>query len=49
MASDRLDPPGIYFGTSSGHVFASRDGGEGFHVIAEYLPRVLSVSVVLER
>jgi photosystem II stability/assembly factor-like uncharacterized protein len=49
MASDRLDPPGIYFGTSSGHVFASRDTGERFHVIAEYLPRVLSVSVVVEQ
>lgn len=49
MASDRLDPAGIYFGTSSGHVFASRDAGERFHVIAEYLPRVLSVSVVVER
>ncbi|MGH7502323.1 MAG: WD40/YVTN/BNR-like repeat-containing protein [Longimicrobiales bacterium] len=49
MAWDRLEPAGIYFGTSSGHVFASRDAGERFQVIAEYLPRVLSVSVVVER
>jgi photosystem II stability/assembly factor-like uncharacterized protein len=49
MASDRLDPAGVYFGTSSGHVFASRDAGERFQVIAEYLPRVLCVSVVVER
>jgi hypothetical protein len=27
-AADTLEPLGLYFGTSSGHLFASRDGGE---------------------
>lgn len=40
---DGLDPCGVYFGTSSGHLFASRDGGETWRVIAGFLPRILSV------
>ena len=28
MTNDALDPVGVYFGTSSGHLFASRDAGE---------------------
>ena len=34
---------GIYFGTSSGHVFASEDSGEHWKLAAELLPRVLCV------
>jgi photosystem II stability/assembly factor-like uncharacterized protein len=44
MAADTLDPLGIYFGTSSGHLFASRDGGDSWQLIAGYLPRILSVT-----
>ncbi len=44
LTSDSADPCGLYLGTSGGHVFASRDGGESWEVIAEYLPRILSVS-----
>jgi photosystem II stability/assembly factor-like uncharacterized protein len=43
---DRHAPCGVYFGTSSGHLFASRDAGDSWHTIAEYLPRILSVSAV---
>lgn len=43
MATDNRDPCGVYFGTSGGHVFASRNAGESWRLIANYLPRVLSV------
>ena len=43
MAIDARDPCGVYFGTSGGHVFASRDAGESWRLIANYLPRVLSI------
>lgn len=44
MCNDGHDPVGIYFGTSSGHLFASRDGGARWSLVAGYLPRVLSVT-----
>jgi len=36
-------PCRAYFGTSGGHVFASMDGGASWRLLAELLPRVLSV------
>lgn len=44
MDNDTLDPVGLYFGTSSGHVFGSRDRGDSWMTIAEYLPRVISIT-----
>lgn len=44
LASDGLDPCGFYFGTSSGHLFASRDGGEAWNLVCGYLPGILSVA-----
>ena len=44
MATDARDPCGVYFGTSGGNVFASRDAGDSWRLIANYLPRVLSVT-----
>jgi ethanolamine utilization protein EutA (predicted chaperonin) len=43
MATDQLDSAGIYIGTSTGQVFASRDSGGSWEPIVEYLPRILSV------
>jgi photosystem II stability/assembly factor-like uncharacterized protein len=43
IACDGLAPCGLYFGTSSGHLFASRDGGDNWEIIAGFLPRILSV------
>jgi photosystem II stability/assembly factor-like uncharacterized protein len=43
MATDRADPAGIYFGTTSGAVFASADEGETWRPIAEHLPLISSV------
>jgi hypothetical protein len=43
MATDTLDDAGIYVGTSTGQVFFSRDAGDHWEVLADYLPPVLSV------
>ena len=43
LATDDASPPGLYLGTSSGHLFAGRDGG-AWREIAAYLPKVLSVT-----
>ncbi|HEX6939198.1 MAG TPA: hypothetical protein VF158_07275 [Longimicrobiales bacterium] len=47
MDTDGLDPCGVYFGTSSGHLFASRDGGDNWELLAGFLPRILSVTVTV--
>jgi len=50
MAIDTYDSPGLYFGTSTGQVFASADEGDTWNEIASYLPGIASVEVaVLER
>jgi photosystem II stability/assembly factor-like uncharacterized protein len=49
MATDRLDPVGLYFGTSSGSVYASADEGEHFACIAEHLPTITSVETLMLR
>ena len=36
---------GLYFGTTSGAVWASRDGGESWGCIVEHLPKIFSVRV----
>jgi photosystem II stability/assembly factor-like uncharacterized protein len=47
MAIDALDTPGLYFGTSTGQVFASADEGESWSEIASYLPGITSVEVAV--
>jgi len=47
MAIDALDVPGLYFGTSTGQVFASADEGESWSEIASYLPAISSVEVAV--
>ncbi|HSR49730.1 MAG TPA: sialidase family protein [Acidobacteriota bacterium] len=43
MAVDRLEPCGIYFGTTGGQVYCSADGGDHWTAIVRDLPSVLSV------
>jgi photosystem II stability/assembly factor-like uncharacterized protein len=43
MDSDDADPCGVYFGTSTGHLFTSRDSGTTWQLAAAFLPRILSV------
>ncbi len=45
MAVDTLDECGIYFGTSGGQVYASRDSGDSWTTIVHDLPAVMSVEV----
>lgn len=43
MDADGIEPCGLYFGTTNGQLFASRDGSEHWRVPARFLPRILSV------
>lgn len=45
MAVDRLDPCGVYFGTTGGQVYVSADSGDHWESITHDLPAVLSVEV----
>ena len=47
MAIDAYDEPGLYFGTSTGQLFASRDEGDSWTEIASYLPGIASVEVAV--
>ena len=47
MAIDSYDEPGVYFGTSTGQLFASADEGENWSEIASYLPPIRSVEVAV--
>jgi hypothetical protein len=45
LVSDAEDPCGLYVGTTTGQVFASRNQGNNWTKVADGLPTVLSVSV----
>ncbi len=45
MSVDRLEPCGVYFGTTGGQVYASADDGDHWTPIVRDLPAVLSVEV----
>jgi hypothetical protein len=47
LAVDTLETPGVYFGTSTGQLFASADEGESWSEIAGYLPGIASVEAVV--
>ena len=46
LATDALDPAGVYFGTSNGSVYASRDEGETWECIARDLPAISSIETM---
>jgi photosystem II stability/assembly factor-like uncharacterized protein len=43
MCVDDGDPTGVYLGTRDGCVYASRDEGDSFTLVADHLPDVLSI------
>ena len=45
MSVDKIDPCGIYFGTTGGQVYCSNDDGDSWQAIVHDLPAVLSVEV----
>jgi photosystem II stability/assembly factor-like uncharacterized protein len=47
MTFDSHDQPALYFGTSTGQVYASTDDGESWSEIANYLPDIWSVEVAV--
>jgi hypothetical protein len=47
MATDTLDPAGVYFGTRSGKLFASEDGGNSWRLAIDGLPPVVCVRAVV--
>ena len=43
MTADAREPAGIYFGTTSGEVWGSRDEGRTFRCLARHLPHIYAV------
>ena len=43
LTADAQDPVGLYFGTTSGELWASRDEGRGWTCIARHLPEIYAV------
>jgi hypothetical protein len=43
MTADARDPVGLYFGTTSGELWASADEGQAWHCIARHLPEIYAV------
>ena len=45
MCVDRNDPVGVYFGTTSGEIWASTDEGASWRQVAAHLPEIYSLEV----
>jgi BNR/Asp-box repeat len=45
MSVDKMDPCGVYFGTSGGQVYCSNNNGDSWSAVVRDLPAVLSVEV----
>lgn len=49
MATDVMEPAGVYFGTSGGALFASNDEGDSWSCVASHLPSISSVETMVVR
>jgi hypothetical protein len=47
MGVDALDPAGVYFGTRSGKLFASRDEGRSWQLLRDGLPPIVCVEAAV--
>lgn len=47
MCTDTIDPCGVYVGTNTGQLFASRDRGDSWNLIADFLPAIYSVTATV--
>lgn len=47
MATDTLEPAGVYFGSNAGGLYASADEGENWDCIAPHLPTITSVETLV--
>ena len=46
MSGDAHDPVGLYFGTTGGEVWASKNEGAKWSCIARHLPEIYAVEAV---
>jgi photosystem II stability/assembly factor-like uncharacterized protein len=47
MCADTQEPCGVYVGTNTGQLFASRDRGDSWNLIADFLPSIYSVTATI--
>jgi hypothetical protein len=47
MATDTCDDAGIYIGTSTGQIFFSKDGGDKWKLLVDYLPPISSLEAIV--
>ncbi len=47
MSTDTCDPVGVYFGTETSQLFSSHDAGRQWHLLADFLPPILSVEAAV--
>ncbi len=47
MCADSYDPCGVYVGTNTGQLFASRDQGDSWQMIADFLPPIYAVTTTV--
>jgi photosystem II stability/assembly factor-like uncharacterized protein len=47
LATDSLDPAGVYYGTGSGSLYVSADEGDSWACIAQHLPVISSVETLV--
>jgi hypothetical protein len=47
MCADAQDPCGVYVGTNTGQLFATRDGGDSWRLIADFLPPIFGVTAAV--
>ena len=47
MTTDPLEPAGVYFGSSTGSLYASADEGDSWTCVAEHLPVITSVETLV--
>jgi hypothetical protein len=47
MVTDSLDPVGVYFGTRSGKLYASKDAGKNWKELFNGLPQIVCVATAV--
>jgi len=47
MSTDAFEDAGIYFGTNTGQLFYSRDSGDSWELLADFLPPIYSVEAAV--
>ncbi len=47
LATDRLEPAGVYMGTNTGTLYASADEGDSWTCIAQHMPPIYSVETLV--